>query len=52
MSLEIKEMEKEILELKQFFSKCGLELIGTKEAMNDIIFMVKKKKRIRKIGIL
>ena len=41
MSLEV-ENTKEFMEYKNFFDRCGLELVGTKKENNEKYFIVKK----------
>ncbi|MFX1570662.1 MAG: hypothetical protein ACFFCV_20170 [Promethearchaeota archaeon] len=43
MSIQVEEINKEFIEIKNFFSKVGFELIGTTEINNDKIYLIKEK---------
>lgn len=45
MSLEVEKIAKKFLEFENFFSRVGLEIVGTKTENNEIYYLVKKKSR-------
>jgi len=48
MSLETPmkvEIDKEFLATRDFFYKIGFEVVGTKDINNEILYVVKKKKK-------
>lgn len=48
MSLDMNEIAKEFLVIKDFFDKIGYELVGTKDINNEKIYLVKEKKYSKK----
>jgi len=44
MSLDINEIAKKFLVIKDFFDKIGYELVGTKDINNEKIYLVREKK--------
>jgi len=45
MSVNISDIEPDLKEMDNFFSKFGLEVIGSKDHNKEKIYLVKKKKK-------